>query len=143
MNAYRVLHVEDEPDIREVVKMSLALDAGLTVVSCSSGPDALAAAADWRPDVILTDVVMPVMDGPEMLAHLRENSRTASIPVVFMTARAQPNEVEHFLSLGAAGVIAKPFDPLTLAASLRACLLRAPRAESAGFGVQALSPRQS
>jgi len=143
MNAFRVLHVEDEPDIREVVKMSLALDAGLTVVSCTSGPDALAVAADWRPDVILTDVVMPVMDGPEMLAHLRENSRTASIPVVFMTARAQTTDVEQFLALGAAGVIAKPFDPLTLAASLRACLLRAPRAESAGFGVQALSPRQS
>jgi CheY-like chemotaxis protein len=142
MNAYRVLHVEDDPDICEVVKMALALDAGLTVVSCSSGPDALAVAADWRPDVILMDVVMPVMDGPELLAHLRKSSRTASIPVVFMTARAQTNEVQHFLALGAAGVIAKPFDPLTLAASVRACLRGAPSAASAGFGVQASSPRQ-
>lgn len=122
MNVCRILHVEDEPDIREVVKLSLALDAGLTVVSCTSGPEALAAAADWCPDIILMDVVMPGMDGPEMLVHLRENSRTASIPVVFMTARAQTNEVEHFLALGAAGVIAKPFDPMTLAASVRACL---------------------
>jgi len=128
MSACRILHVEDEPDIREVVKMSLALDAGLTVVSCGSGPDALATAVDWRPDVILMDVVMPVMDGPEMLAHLRKNSRTANIPVVFMTARAQTNEVQHFLSLGAAGVIAKPFDPLTLAASVRACLRDPPSA---------------
>jgi CheY-like chemotaxis protein len=143
MNAYRVLHVEDDPDIREVVKMSLALDAGLTVISCSSGPDALAVAADWHPDVILMDAVMPVMDGSEMLAHLRESSRTASIPVVFMTARTQTSDVQHFLALGAAGVIAKPFDPLTLAASVRACLRGAPPAASAGFGVQASSPRQS
>jgi CheY-like chemotaxis protein len=128
MNAYRVLHVEDEPDIRDVVKMSLALDAGLTVKSCNTGQDALVEATAWRPDVILTDVVMPGVDGPEMLALLRENSRTAGIPVVFMTARAQSSEVEHFLALGAAGVIAKPFDPLTLATSLRACLLGPPRA---------------
>lgn len=128
MNGYRVLHVEDEPDIREVVKMSLALDAGLTVKSCEGGPGALAAAADWRPDVILMDVVMPVMDGPEMLTRLRESGRTAGIPVVFMTARAQASEVAHFLALGAAGVIAKPFDPLTLAASVRACLRDPPPA---------------
>jgi CheY-like chemotaxis protein len=68
-------------------------------------------AIDWEPDVILMDVMMPVMDGPETLSHLRENARTAKIPVVFMTARAQTREVEHFLSLGAAGVILKPFDP--------------------------------
>ena len=64
--------------------------------------------------------MMPVMDGPQLLAHLREDARTAGIPVVFMTARAQSSEVAHFLSLGAAGVVAKPFDPLTLAKSVRA-----------------------
>jgi CheY-like chemotaxis protein len=122
MISCRVLHVEDEPDIREVVKMSLALDPGLTVKSCSSATDALAQAAAWRPDVILMDVVMPVMDGPQLLAKLRQGSRTASIPVVFMTARAQTDEVEQFLALGAAAVIAKPFDPLKLAATVRACL---------------------
>ncbi len=124
MSLCRVLHVEDEPDIREVVKISLALDPELTVKSCDSGPDALTEVATWRPDVILTDVVMPVMDGPELLANLRKSTHTADIPVVFMTARAQTNEVAHFLTLGAAGVIAKPFDPLTLAASVRACLER-------------------
>ena len=122
MSDCRILHVEDEPDIREVVMMSLALDPDLTVKSCGSGADALAEAADWMPDVILTDAVMPVMDGPELLAHLRSDIRTAGIPVVFMTARAQQSEIEHFLALGAAGVIAKPFDPLTLAISVRACL---------------------
>lgn len=122
MNAYRILHVEDEPDIRDVVEMSLALDPGITLKSCVNGPDALAAAANWGPDVILMDVMMPFMDGPETLAHLRESARTAHIPVVFMTARAQTHEVEHFLSLGAVGVIPKPFDPMTLAAAVRGYL---------------------
>jgi CheY-like chemotaxis protein len=122
MNACRLLHVEDEPDIREVVEMSLALDPGITLKSCAGGADALIAAADWEPDVILMDVMMPGMDGVETLTQLRENARTAKIPVVFMTARVQTSEVEHFLSLGAAGVIPKPFDPMTLAAALRAYL---------------------
>lgn len=122
MGSYRVLHVEDEPDIREVVKFSLALDPDMTVKSCESATAALSEAADWQPDLILADAVMPKMDGSEMLANLRKNMRTASIPVVFMTALAQQSEVAHFLALGAVGVIAKPFDPLTLAKSVRACV---------------------
>ncbi|MEJ2377928.1 MAG: response regulator [Pseudolabrys sp.] len=122
MSGYRVLHVEDEPDIREVVKIALDLDPDMNVESCESGPDALVQAADWLPDLILMDAVMPGMDGLEMLERLRQNARTAGIPVVFMTARAQDSEVARFVSLGAAGVIAKPFDPLTLAQSVRACL---------------------
>jgi CheY-like chemotaxis protein len=128
MNAYRLLHVEDEPNIREVVEMSLALDPGITLKSCASGADALVAAANWEPDIMLMDVMMPTMDGPETLSRLRENARTAKIPVVFMTARAQTHEVEHFLSLGAAGMIAKPFDPMTLAATVRAYLPTCQRA---------------
>jgi CheY-like chemotaxis protein len=127
MNAYRLLHVEDEPDIREVVEMSLALDPAIVLKSCASGADALVAAAAWEPDIILMDVMMPVMDGAETLTHLRDDARTAKIPVVFMTARAQAREIEHFLSLGAAGVIPKPFDPMTLASAVRA-FLPAPQA---------------
>ncbi len=119
MTALRVLHVEDESDIREVVEMSLALDPDFVTRSCSSGHEALAAAVDWPPDIILLDVMMPVMDGPTTLARLRENTQTANIPVVFMTARAQTREIDHFRSLGAVGVIPKPFDPMTLAASVR------------------------
>jgi two-component system OmpR family response regulator len=119
MTAVRVLHVDDEPDIREVVELSLSLDPDLTVRSCGSGGDALTAAAIWSPDLILLDVMMPMMDGPTTLTHLRQSPRTADIPVVFMTARAQPRELEHFVSLGAEGVIAKPFDPMTLAAAVR------------------------
>ena len=80
------------------------------------------AAADWQPDVILMDVMMPAMDGAETLTQLRRDARTAGIPVVFMTARVQTREVEHFLSLGAAGVIPKLFDPMTLASTVRAFL---------------------
>ena len=127
MNAYRLLHVEDEPDIREVVEMSLALDPAIVLKSCATGADALVTAAAWEPDIILMDVMMPVMDGAETLTHLRDDARTAKIPVVFMTARAQAREIEHFLSLGAAGVIPKPFDPMTLASAVRA-FLPAPQA---------------
>jgi two-component system OmpR family response regulator len=123
MSALRILHVDDEPDIREIVELCLGLDPAFTVRSCASGRDALATAADWSPDLILCDVMMPTMDGPATLARLRECPQTADTPVVFMTARAQRHELEHFKSLGATGVIAKPFDPMTLADAVR-CHLR-------------------
>jgi CheY-like chemotaxis protein len=119
MNAIRILHVDDEPDIREVVELSLGLDAAFATRSCGSGKEALAVAADWQPDIILLDVMMPVLDGPATLLQLRNNAITASIPVIFMTARAQAREVDHFRSLGAVGVIPKPFDPIMLAAAVR------------------------
>jgi CheY-like chemotaxis protein len=122
MSLTRILHVDDEPDIREVVEASLALDPDFAVQSCGSGDDAIAVAADWQPNMILLDVMMPTMDGPTTLAHLRDNPLTSYIPVVFMTARAQTRELEKFRSLGAEGVIAKPFDPMTLAASVRSYL---------------------
>jgi CheY-like chemotaxis protein len=119
MTTLRILHVDDEPDIREVVEISLGLDPGFATRSCSSGEEALVAAIDWQPDIILCDVMMPVMDGPATLMRLRENALTAGIPVIFMTARAQTRELDRFRSLGALGVIPKPFDPMTLAASVR------------------------
>ena len=119
MSSLRVLHIDDESDVREVVEMSLNLDPEFAVRGCASGKDGLAAAAEWRPDLILLDVMMPDMDGPTTLEHLRENPQTANIPLVFMTARVQTHELAHFNSLGAVGVISKPFDPMTLAASVR------------------------
>lgn len=115
MNMIRILHVDDEPDIREVVDMSLALNPEFEVRACASGNEAVAAAIEWSPRLILLDVMMPGMDGPTTLSHLRNDPRTQAIPVLFMTARAQSREVEHFIALGAQGVISKPFDPLTLA----------------------------
>jgi CheY-like chemotaxis protein len=119
MSSFRVLHIDDESDILDIAAASLGLDPEFEVRDCISGADGLATALEWRPDLILLDVMMPVMDGPATLRHLRENPQTADIPVVFMTARAQPREVDHFKSLGAAGVIVKPFDPMTLAVSVR------------------------
>ena len=119
MTAIRVLHVDDEPDIREVVEISLGLDPDFTVQGCNSGGEALAVAAAWRPDIILLDVMMPGLDGPATLAQLRQNAATARFPVVFMTARTRARETDRFRSLGAVGVIPKPFDPMTLAASVR------------------------
>lgn len=120
MTALRVLHIDDEPDIREVVEFSLGLDPDLAMRSCASGEEALAVVEGWAPNIILLDVMMPVMDGPTTLGQLRSNPRTAHIPVVFMTARAQSRELDLLRSLGAVGVISKPFDPMALAASLRA-----------------------
>lgn len=119
MTKIHILHVDDEPDIREVAELSLGLDPGFVIRSCGSGEEALVVAAEWRPNVILLDVMMPVMDGPATLGLLRDNPVTAGIPVIFMTARAQTRELDRFRALGAIGVIAKPFDPMTLASSVR------------------------
>jgi CheY-like chemotaxis protein len=115
MSGLKVLYVDDEPDIREVVDISLGLNPDFEVRECASGTEAIAAAAEWAPALILLDVIMPGMDGPTTLAHLRDNPQTSDIPVLFMTARAQTREIEYMISLGAQGVIAKPFDPMTLA----------------------------
>ncbi len=119
MNPIRVLHVDDEPDIRDIVDISLGLSPEFRVRACSSGAEAIAAAAEWSPELILLDVMMPRMDGPTTLLHLRKDPRTAAIPVLFMTARAQSREIEQFIALGAQGVISKPFDPMTLAGEVR------------------------
>ena len=110
-----VLYVDDEPDIRQIVQMSLGLAPQLTIHTADSGEDALRLAGELRPDLIMLDVMMPGLDGPSTLQRLRSNPALAPIPVVFMTAKAMPDEVARFRQLGAAGVIPKPFDPMRLA----------------------------
>lgn len=126
MNELKVFYVEDEPDLREVATLSLEMDPDMRVRTAECGPEALAAldSGEWRPDVILLDVMMPGMDGPTVLQHIRERPFLDAVPVIFITARTQPAERERFLGLGAVGVISKPFDPLTLASDLRAALAR-------------------
>ena len=116
----RVLYVDDEPDIREIAEMSLSLDPGFDVRTAGSGAEALELAGEWQPDIILLDVMMPLMDGPAVLVRLRELH--IATPVVFVTARAQRSEMQSFATLDAKGVIAKPFDPVSLAAQVRAFL---------------------
>ena len=118
----RILYIDDEDDIREVAQMALEIDPGFEVHTCASGAEGIAQAAAWQPDLILLDVMMPVMDGPAVLQRLQENPATASIPVVFITARTQAQEVAALKSLGGRGVLAKPFDPMMLADQARAFL---------------------
>lgn len=108
-----IVYVDDEPDIREVVQLSLELTEGLKVHTCESGEQALLIVPQLRPDLVLLDVMMPVMDGPATLQRLR-GMGLSELPVIFMTAKAMPQEVARFLELGAVAVIAKPFDPMQL-----------------------------
>ena len=110
-----ILYIDDEDDIRTVAEMALSMVGGLNVVACSSGAEGLALARKNPPQMVLLDVMMPGMDGPETLLNLRFDNELAHIPVAFMTAKIRPDEVEVLKEKGAIGVIAKPFDPMTLA----------------------------
>ena len=114
-----VLCVDDDPDILEVAQISLELVGGLTVTGLDSGARCLAEVATIRPDLILLDVMMPVMDGPATLTALKADPALNTIPVIFMTARVQEVEVEQYLALGAVAVIPKPFDPMALADQIK------------------------
>jgi CheY-like chemotaxis protein len=122
----RVLLVDDAEDIRLIAQMSLERIGGWTVVPVASGEQALRAAAEEGPfDVVLLDVMMPGMDGPSTLRQLREHGLPVEVKIVFLTAKAQAADIQRLRALGAAGVIAKPFDPLALSQQL-AELLNAP-----------------
>jgi CheY-like chemotaxis protein len=110
----RVMCVEDDPDIRMILEFSLATVGGYEVCMCANGEDALTQAAVFRPDLITLDVMMPGLTGPETLQALRQLPHMAGVPMIFMTAKAQPDQVEDLLQFGATGVIVKPFDPLRL-----------------------------
>jgi CheY-like chemotaxis protein len=112
----KILYVDDEADIREVAQMALELEASLEVRACGSGAEALRVVPQWRPDLILLDVMMPEMDGPTTLRALREQGHQG--PVVFITARSQASEQQALIAAGAQGVISKPFDPMKLAATV-------------------------
>jgi CheY-like chemotaxis protein len=109
-----LLYVDDEPDIREVVQLSLGLVDGLTIHTANSGQNALELLPVLKPDIVLLDVMMPQIDGPATLMRMRADPAIAGIPVVFMTAKAMPTEVALFKEMGAVAVIAKPFDPMEL-----------------------------
>lgn len=114
-----VLLVDDEPDIRRIAQLALSKLAGWRVLLASSGDEAVEVARRESPDVILLDVMMPELDGPTTLERLRSLSGLEQVPVIFMTAKVQKEEIARFLALGAAGVIAKPFDPFELPDEIR------------------------
>lgn len=119
-----ILYVEDEPDIRMIAAMALETLGGFRVESCASGAEAIERAAKITPDVLLLDVMMPGLDGPGTLAALRKLPKLARTPAIFMTAKVQPQEIAGYKALGAIDVIPKPFDPMSLAAAVRAILAR-------------------
>lgn len=114
--------VDDEDHIREIAATSLEVVGGWEVITASSGREALSKAELERPDAILLDVMMPEMDGPSVFARLRGNDATRAIPVVLLTAKVQPTERARFAELGVDGVLAKPFDPMTLHREVAAAL---------------------
>ena len=118
----RILYVEDQKDIQLVAQVALVNIGGFDLKICSSGEEALEVAEEFKPQLFLLDVMMPGLDGPTTLKELWSNSLLENIPAIFMTAKVQPTEVEHLMSLGALGVISKPFDPMTLAEQITTLL---------------------
>ncbi len=118
----KVLIIDDEADVRFVVKVSLGRIGQMDVVQADNGEEGVALAKKERPEFILLDMMMPGMDGMATFKALRADPETAGIPVVFLTAKAMASEVLKLEALGAKGVLLKPFDPLTLAADIKAIL---------------------
>ena len=115
----KVLLIDDDQHVRLVARIGLEDVGGWEVLQATNGQDGVKMATEHKPDVILCDVMMPILDGPSTLAQIRESSDIQNIPVIFLTAKVQTDELAHYLSLGAKGVIMKPFDPLTLAEQVR------------------------
>lgn len=110
----RILHIEDEPDIQTIARMTLETIGGFTVETCGSGQEAIETAPKFQPDLILLDVMMPGFDGLRTLGCLRAQVQLHEVPVVFMSARVQPEEIADYRARGADCVIPKPFDPALL-----------------------------
>ena len=115
----RILYAEDEPDIQAVAKIALETVGSFELKICNNGEEALANAVSYAPDLLLFDVMMPGMDGPTAYQAIKELPELANTPVIFMTAKVQPTEVAEYKNMGAIDVIAKPFDPMTLAEQIQ------------------------
>jgi two-component system, OmpR family, response regulator len=119
-----ILYVDDDPDIRAIATMSLQLDPSVSVHAVATGEEALAILAtnSFQPDAILLDVMMPGMDGVALATAIRRMPGFDDMPLLFMTARARESDIARYRSVGATGVIIKPFDPLSLASEIRKAL---------------------
>ncbi len=114
----RILLIDDEVDIHRITQVGLMMEAGWELLTAQSGEEGIDMAASEQPDAILLDVMMPGRDGVATLKLLQESSQTQTIPVIFMTAKAQSADRRQLYALGAQGVITKPFDPMTLASQI-------------------------
>jgi CheY-like chemotaxis protein len=114
-----IICVDDDDDILQIASLALEKIGHMRATTFRGARAALDGLAQERPDLLLMDVMMPEMDGPTALRALRAEEELKDLPVIFMTARVQPSDVTHYLTLGAIGVIGKPFDPMTLADDVR------------------------
>jgi two-component system, OmpR family, response regulator len=115
----KILYVDDQPDLRELGRLALEVVGHFEVEAYGSGEDALARVEAFSPDLVLLDVVMPGLSGPETMVRLRAMPRVGDLPVVFLTARVGPEERAQYHAMGVLGVIEKPFDPFDLAERLK------------------------
>lgn len=116
----RILAVEDEEDISRILELSLRQIGKYDVKLCRNGQDALRAIEAFTPQLLLLDFMMPGMDGLTLMRELRKLPVTAETPVIFLTAKSQPYEIQEYLEAGAVAVIQKPFDPMKLSDEIRA-----------------------
>ena len=115
---HRVLIVEDDPAILANLSRFMRLE-GFEVITARNGAEALHAALRLKPHLVLSDLVMPEMDGESLLAALRAEGATASVPVIFLTASADRAQRDAKLELGAADYLVKPLDLKDLLAAIR------------------------
>jgi CheY-like chemotaxis protein len=127
----RILYLEDDPIIAELALMAMQDLGGLTVCHCSSGQEAIAAAPGFAPQLLLFDVMVPDLDGPQTFGRITGLPTLTYVPVIFMTAKAQTHQERGYMALGACGVIGKPFDPLTLSDQVQSLWSAAPTSHSA------------
>jgi CheY-like chemotaxis protein len=116
----RICYVEDDEDVQRIVRMSLERVGKMTVAVVSDPTQAIATIAEFRPDLVMLDWMMPVMDGPALFRQMKLRPETSALPVVFITARASQRDLDELKTLGAAGTISKPFSPKDLPEQLRA-----------------------
>ena len=122
----RICYVEDDEDIQRIVRMSLERVGKMTVEVVSDPTAAIEAITAFRPDLVMLDWMMPAMDGPTLFKQMKLRPETSSLPVVFITAKASPRELEELMAMGAAGAISKPFSPRDLPDQLRAIWAKLP-----------------
>jgi len=113
MGQLSVLVVDDDPVILRLLEVSFQLE-GIDVTTAVDGEEGVAAVRRQRPDVVISDIMMPRLNGLELLAALHDDPETAALPVILLSAKAQAADVQRGLELGAADYITKPFDPLEL-----------------------------
>ena len=122
----RICYVEDDEDIQRIVRMSLERVGKMTVEIVTDPTAAIAAMSSFKPDLVMLDWMMPGMDGPTLFREMKKRPEVASLPVVFITAKAAQRDLDELKTLGAAGTISKPFSPKDLPDQLRAIWRKLP-----------------